>query len=162
MKLDAAQRRTLLTHADGWIALGFGSGLAPRAPGTVGAAVALLPWLALRDLSLAAYCAALLLAFLLGVWACGRAARRISINDPSAFVFDEFVGQWCALLFVGHGPWWSIVLAFALFRLFDIWKPWPVGWLDRNLHGGLGIMADDALAGLMAAGWVWIALLGLH
>ena len=156
--LGPDQRRVLLAHADGWVALGFGSGLVPWAPGTAGSLAALLPWLALRALPLPQYLLVLALAFALGVWACDRAARRVDLRDPGAFVFDEFVGQWAALLFVARGPWWAVALAFALFRLFDVWKPWPVGWLDRHLHGGLGVMADDAVAGLMAAGWMWIVL----
>lgn len=147
-----AQRRALLAHVDGWIALGFGSGLSPWAPGTAGSLAALLPWLALRLLPWPAYLAVLLLAFALGVWACGRAARRVGLHDPGAFVWDEFVGQWLALLPVLAGPWWGVALGFALFRLFDVWKPWPVRWADRSLDGGLGVMADDVLAGLMAAG----------
>ena len=151
-RLDAAQRRVLLSRADGWIASGCGSGLVPRAPGTVGSLAALLPWLGLRLLPLPAYLLVLAVAFALGVWACGRAARRVGLHDPGAFVWDEFVGQWLALLPVLAGPWWGVVLGFALFRLFDVWKPWPVGWADRRLHGGLGVMADDVLAGLIAAG----------
>ena len=160
--LSREQRRALLAHADGWIALGFGSGLSPWAPGTVGSLAALLPWLALRTLPLSLYLLALALAFALGVWACGCAARRVQLHDPGAFVFDEFVGQWAALLFVARGPWWAVLSAFALFRLFDVWKPFPVGWADRRLRGGLGVMADDVLAGSMAAGWVWIVLEALH
>jgi len=156
--LGPAQRRRLLAHADGWIALGFGSGLSPVAPGTAGSLAALLPWLALRQLSMPAYLTALVLAFAVGTWACGRAAGRIGMHDPGAFVFDEFVGQWAALLFVAQGPWWGVPAAFALFRLFDVWKPWPIGWMDRQIRGGLGVMAADAVAGFMAAGWVWILL----
>ena len=159
--LSCEQRRTLLAHADGWIALGFGSGLSPWAPGSVGSLAALLPWLALRTLPLPLYLLALALALALGVWACGRAARRVRLHDPGAFVFDEFVGQWTALLFVTHGPWWAVLPAFALFRLFDVWKPFPVGWADRRLHGGLGVMADDMLAGLMAAAVLALALRAL-
>jgi len=157
-RLDAAQRRALLSHVDGWIASGCGSGLVPRAPGTVGSLAALLPWLGLRLLPLPAYLLVLAAAFVLGVWACGRAARRVGLHDPGAFVWDEFVGQWLALLPVLAGPWWGVALGFALFRLFDVWKPWPVGWADRRLHGGLGVMADDVLAGLMAAGVLALAV----
>ena len=159
--LSREQRRALLAHADGWIALGFGSGLSPWAPGTAGSLAALLPWLALRTLPLPLYLLALVLAFALGVWACGRAARRVRLHDPGAFVFDEFVGQWTALLVVARGPWWAVLSAVALFRLFDVWKPFPVGWADRRLRGGLGVMADDVLAGLMAAAVLALALRAL-
>ena len=149
--LSAAQRRSLLAHADGWIALGFGSGLVPRAPGTVGSLAALLPWLVLRQLPWPLYLVALALAFALGVWACERAGRRIGVHDPGAFVFDEFVGQWIALIPALLAPWWAVAAGFALFRLFDIAKPWPVRWADRHVGGGLGVMLDDVLAGALAA-----------
>jgi phosphatidylglycerophosphatase A len=141
----------LLGQPAGWIALGFGAGLAPRAPGTVASAVALLPWLALRQLPWPAYLAVMLAAFLLGAWACGRAGRAIGVADHGALVWDEFVGQWLALLPVLAAPWWWALPGFALFRLFDIAKPWPVRWADRKVKGGVGVMLDDVLAGLMAA-----------
>ncbi len=141
--------RALLAHPAGWIATGFGSGLAPVAPGTFGTLAALLPWLALRELPLPHYLAALALAFALGCWACGWAMRRLGVEDPGLVVWDEFVGLWIALAAAPAG--WPYALAgFALFRFFDIAKPWPVGWVDRRLSGGLGTMLDDALAGLYA------------
>jgi phosphatidylglycerophosphatase A len=71
------------------------------------------------------------------------------VDDHRSLVWDEFVGQWLALLplLLLSSPWWTIVIGFALFRLFDVWKPWPIGWLDRHLKGGLGVMVDDAVAG---------------
>ena len=144
--LTTVQRRALLAHPAGWIAAGFGAGLSPVAPGTAGSLVALLPWLALRQLPLVWYVVALVLAFALGVWACGVAGRHVGVEDHGALVFDEFVGQWIALC--AAPPAWPWALAgFALFRLFDIWKPWPVCVADRSVHGGLGVMLDDALAG---------------
>jgi phosphatidylglycerophosphatase A len=143
----------LLTHPAGWIACGFGAGLSPWAPGTLGSAVALLPWLVLRALPWPAYVMALLLAFALGVWACNVMAGRLGLADPGAIVWDEFVGQWIALaplLFVAQ-DWRWILAGFALFRLFDIWKPWPISWADRTVKGGLGVMLDDVLAGALAA-----------
>jgi phosphatidylglycerophosphatase A len=141
--------RTLLRHPAGWIASGFGSGLAPVAPGTFGTLAALLPWLALRELALPFYALAVLAAFALGVWASNWVIRTIKVQDPSVVVWDEFVGLWITLAAAPTGwPW--IVAGFALFRLFDIWKPWPVRWADREVKGGLGAMLDDALAGLYA------------
>lgn len=158
MSLSHDQRHALLHSPAGWIALGFGSGLAPWAPGTVGSAAALLPWLALRELPWPVYVGALLVAFALGVWACGVAGRRIGIADPGALVWDEFVGQWIALSPALAAPWWTVAIGFVLFRVFDIWKPWPVCWADRNVHGGLGVMLDDVLAGILAAVVLWLAL----
>lgn len=153
MSLDASQRGALLRHPFGWIACGFGSGLSPVAPGTAGSLVALLPWLALRELPWPWYLAALALAFALGVWACDWAARILKIADPGAVVWDEFVGQWIALaplVIWLHSLWW-ILAGFIFFRLFDIAKPWPVSWADRKIAGGFGVMLDDVIAGIYAA-----------
>ncbi len=156
MRLSTAQRHALLAHPAGWIACGFGAGLVPWAPGTVGSAVALLPWLVLRELPLPLYLGLVALAFVAGTWAARVSAVRLGLADPGVIVIDEFVGQWLAL--VSAPPGWLAVLAgFALFRLFDVWKPWPVSWADRRVKGGLGVMLDDALAGLMAAGMLWLA-----
>lgn len=153
MRLDAAQRRALLGHPAGWIACGFGSGLSLLAPGTAGSLAALLPWLALRGLGWPWYLLVLALVFVLGVWASKVAIARLRQGDPGVVVIDEFVGQWLALLplvVVPRGwPW--LIAGFALFRLFDVWKPWPVSWADRRVGGGLGVMLDDVVAGAYAA-----------
>ena len=153
MSLSADQRHVLLRHPAGWIACGFGSGLSPVAPGTAGSLVALLPWLALRELPLPVYCIVLVLAFALGVWACGWAVNALHIADPGAVVWDEFAGQWIALtplLWLPRSALW-ISGGFILFRIFDICKPWPVSWADRKVNGGLGVMLDDVIAGVYAA-----------
>ncbi|MBS0589401.1 MAG: phosphatidylglycerophosphatase A [Proteobacteria bacterium] len=153
MKLDANQRAVVLRDAAGWIACGFGSGLSPRAPGTVGSLAALLPWFALRELAWPWYLTAIAFAFAIGVAACARVAQRMRIEDPGFIVWDEFVGQWIALTPLLWMPFacWHLVAGFALFRLFDIVKPWPVSWADRRVKGGLGIMLDDVIAGVFAA-----------
>lgn len=153
MGVTAGQRRVVLAHPAGWIATGFGSGLSPVAPGTAGSLAALLPWLALRDLPLPYYALAVTVAFALGVWACAWVVRRTGVADPGFAVWDEFVGLWIALApLVGMtGRWAWIGTGFILFRIFDIWKPWPVSWADRNIHGGLGVMLDDVFAGSYAA-----------
>ncbi|GAA0714184.1 phosphatidylglycerophosphatase A [Dokdonella soli] len=160
MRLDAAQRRAILGDPAGWIASGFGSGLSPVAPGTAGSAVALIPWLALRELPLPLYLIVLVLAFALGVWASNVVIGKLRIEDPGVIVWDEFVGQWIALaplLVWPHGwPW--IVAGFLLFRVFDVWKPWPVSWADRAIKGGFGVMLDDVLAGAYAAIVIAIAM----
>ncbi len=141
--------RVLLRHPAGWIASGFGSGLVPAAPGTFGSLAALIPWLALRELPLPYYLIVLALAFALGCWACGWAMRRLGVEDPGLVVWDEFVGLWIALAALPDG-WHFAAAGFLLFRFFDIAKPWPVRWADRNLTGGFGTMLDDVLAGLYA------------
>jgi phosphatidylglycerophosphatase A len=161
MKLEPAQRRLVLGSVAGWIACGFGAGLSPVVPGTAGSLAALLPWLALRELPLPFHALAVVLAFAIGVWASNRVVATLRVEDPGVIVWDEFVGQWIALtplLVLGGSPW-RIAAGFVLFRLFDIWKPWPVSWADRHLKGGFGVMFDDALAGGYAAAVLAAALL---
>jgi len=139
-----------------WIAFGFGSGLAPWAPGTFGTLAAVpLYWL-LQPLSLAAYLALLLVFSGIGVWACGRTARELGSKDPSAIVWDEVVGYLLAMT-GSPGGWPWAVAGFVVFRLFDIWKPWPVRVLDQRVTGGLGSILDDLAAGAMAWAVLWLA-----
>jgi phosphatidylglycerophosphatase A len=145
-----SQAKRLLRHPWGWLATGFGSGLAPWAPGTFGSLAALLPWLLLRELPLIAVFAVVIVVFVLGVMASEWAMQKLGGDDPGCVVIDEWVGLWIAL-FVAPPGWLWLLAGFLLFRLFDIAKPWPVGWLERRLHGGMGVMADDVAAGFMAA-----------
>lgn len=149
--LSPEQRRLLLTTPAGLLACGFGSGLAPFAQGTFGSLAAVLPWLLLRTLPLQLYVFTLLVAFVIGVWVCGIAVRVLGVDDHRSIVWDEFVGLWIALLPALLAPWWVVVVGFALFRLFDVWKPWPIRLLDRRLKGGMGVMVDDVVAGVFAA-----------
>ena len=153
MTLGTAQRRAIFAHPAGWIASGFGSGLSPVASGTVGSAVALIPWLALRMLDWPLYLLAIAIAFGIGVWASQVVISTIGIEDPGVVVWDEFVGQWLALLPLVVQPrgWTWIIAAFVLFRVFDVFKPWPASWADRTVKGGLGAMLDDVFAGVYAA-----------
>lgn len=139
------------------VAFGFGSGLAPKAPGTFGSLAALLLFPALALLTPLAYGAVLLLAVVGGIAVCGHAATALGVHDDGRIVWDEFAGQWLTLFPLVPVLHWDVpsllrlVAGFALFRLFDIVKPWPIGYLDRKVHGGLGIMLDDIIAGLFAA-----------
>ncbi|MGH8146184.1 MAG: phosphatidylglycerophosphatase A family protein [Rhodanobacteraceae bacterium] len=148
--LDATQRRALMSHPAGWMATALGAGLAPRAPGTAGSLVALLPWwFLLRGLQPHWYLAVLAVGFVLGVWACDVSGKRIGVHDHGALVWDEVIGMWIALFAAPMGwPW--MLAGFVLFRLFDIWKPWPVSLADRRVRGGLGVMLDDVIAGVYA------------
>jgi len=133
-----------------FLAFGFGTGLSPWAPGTVGS----LPGLALAWLTLPLALPWRLLAgvvlVLAGIWLCGESARRIGVHDHPGIVWDEIAAMYLLLLLLPPSwPLWA--LAFGLFRLFDIWKPWPIRDLDHRLHGGLGIMLDDLVAALYAA-----------
>lgn len=157
--LSAEQRRALLATPAGWLACGFGSGLTPIAQGTFGSLAALLPWLLLRALPLPIYLIVLLVGFGVGVWACDIAGRALGVDDHRSLVWDEFIGQWIALipllipalLPASGATGWMLLIGFALFRLFDVWKPWPIHWLDRHVKGGMGVMIDDLVAGIFAA-----------
>lgn len=130
-----------------FLALGFGSGLAPVAPGTFGTLAAVPLYLLLQPLPAGYYLAMLLLTFLLGIWLCDVTARQLGVHDHPGIVWDEFVGYWITM-FAAPPGWLWIVLGFALFRIFDVLKPWPIRWIDRKVDGGFGIMLDDVLAGV--------------
>ncbi|WP_373083458.1 phosphatidylglycerophosphatase A [Zhongshania sp.] len=140
---------SLLKNPVHLLSLGFGSGLAAKAPGTFGTLAALPFWYALQFLPPVYYVVVLILAFALGVYLCGATADALGVHDHGGIVWDEFVGLWIALFMVPMHLGW-IALGFALFRLFDIWKPWPIRLLDAKVHGGFGIMIDDMLAGIYA------------
>lgn len=148
--------QTVLKSPIHFLAFGFGSGLSPKAPGTMGTLAAIPLYLLLVELPLAGYVLVLLAATLFGVWLCGESSRLLGVHDHGGIVWDEFVGFWITMLLAPAG-WWWILAGFVLFRLFDIWKPWPVRIADRKVHGGLGIMLDDILAG----GYAWLVLQSL-
>lgn len=144
-----------------FLAFGLGSGLSPKAPGTAGSALSLVFFPLLCMLGLWGSVAFIVVATLFGFWLCGKAADILKVHDHSAIVWDEFVGQWIALLPLLASATWNIqtyvgvILAFILFRFFDILKPWPISWCDKHLEGGFGIMVDDLLAGIAAGGILW-------
>lgn len=145
------QNQTRITGAADLAATWFGAGLLPRAPGTWGSLVALplawgLHWLGGPPL----LTAAILAVFMLGLWSADVYGRRTGREDASEIVIDEVVGQWIAVLAVPPAliPY---AAGFLLFRAFDILKPWPISWVEKRFRGGLGVMADDVLAGLFAA-----------
>lgn len=132
----------------------LGIGRSPVAPGTVGSLAAAIVAVPIASLGgVAALGIAAALATVVGIPAAATAERAMNRKDPGSIVIDEFAGQWIALLPAGVdlSGW---ILAFLAFRLFDVWKPGPVGWADRRLGGGLGIMLDDVIAGVLAAGLV--------
>jgi len=132
------------------LALGLGSGLAPKAPGTFGTLAAVpLVWL-LAQSSTAIFGLVLVVSAIAGVWICQWTAEAMGEHDHPAIVWDEFVGYGIAM-FALPPTLLNLTLAFVLFRIFDILKPGPIGWCDKKLTGGLGIMVDDILAGIVAA-----------
>lgn len=132
-----------------FIATGAGSGYLPKAPGTWGSLAGVLLWSGLYQLDIDMYMAVVTTLFVIGTAAAGAAEKLLDQGDPGLVVIDEIVGQLIALALAPAHPL-AALAGFALFRLFDILKPFPVGWLDRRIHGGLGIMLDDVAAGLLA------------
>ena len=133
----------------GFLAFGFGSGLAPFAPGTFGTLAAIGPYLLIAQLSHLWYAAILLLTFLLGIYLCDQASKNLGVHDHGGIVWDEFVGLWITLFMIPM-TWYWLLLGFVLFRFFDIVKPFPIKWLDKKVKGGFGIMIDDVIAGVFA------------
>jgi phosphatidylglycerophosphatase A len=157
---DPNPRRFDARRLHHWIAFGFGSGLVPRAPGTAGTLAAIPLYLLISPLHWSVYLALILAFTLLGIWACDRTARDLGVEDPSAIVWDEWVGFLVTMIAAPSGwPW--IIAGLILFRLFDIWKPWPVRVADRGVGGGLGIMLDDLIAGAMAGALIALAAVWL-
>lgn len=144
-------------HPVQFLAFGFGSGLAPKAPGTAGTVVAIPLYLLFAQWSLLHYTVLVVLAALVGVWICGAASRQLQVHDHPGIVWDEFVGFWITMWAV-PADWTWILAGFVMFRVFDIVKPWPISVLDRKVGGGFGIMVDDLLAGVMACLTLHIAL----
>ena len=138
------------------LAFGFGSGLSPKAPGTVGTVAAIPLWWLLAQLPLQSYLLIVALAAIVGIVICGRAAEKLGVHDHGGIVWDEFVGFWIAMAALPV-TWNSLLFGFVLFRLFDILKPWPISWLDKKVSGGFGIMIDDVIAGLAAAAVIYVA-----
>lgn len=131
------------------LACGFGSGLAPIAPGTFGTLVGVALYLPLQGLSLPLYLGLTLSGFLVGIWICGRTARDLGVHDHGGIVWDEIIGYLLCMTLAPPG-WLWVLCGFLLFRFFDILKPWPIRWFDQKVPGGFGIMFDDLLAGFYA------------
>ena len=132
-----------------FLALGFGSGLAPKAPGTFGTLAAIPLFLLLTMLSPVFYLIVVALMSIAGIYICGKAAEDVGVHDHPAIVWDEFIGFFITMFMIPVS-WQSILVGFLLFRLFDILKPWPISFIDEKMSGGLGIMFDDVLAGAFA------------
>ncbi len=147
--MDRVTSKQLLASPANFLALGAGSGLAPKAPGTFGT-LAAVPMVFLMPSNLAVYCVIILVLFALGVWLCDTCANNLGVHDHPAIVFDEWVGYLITMIAAPRSLWF-VALGFVLFRLFDVLKPWPIGVADKRVSGGLGIMVDDVIAGIFAA-----------
>ncbi|TMM44915.1 phosphatidylglycerophosphatase A family protein [Colwellia ponticola] len=138
-----------LTNPIQFLALGFGSGLAPKAPGTFGTLAAVPLFLLMSGLTPLIYALVVIVVCVAGVYICGKAASDVGVHDHGAIVWDEFAGFFITMFMVPVS-WQSVLVGFILFRVFDIAKPWPISIADKKLTGGFGIMFDDVLAGLFA------------
>ncbi len=147
------------------LATGFGSGLSPIIPGTMGTLASLPFYLLLAHLSLPLYGLVVIASCIIGVKICQVTSDDMGVHDHGSIVWDEFAGMWITMLVVpmfglAVFDWKWLATGFVLFRFFDMVKPWPIGWLDKRVHGGLGIMLDDIVAGVMAG--VALYLVGLY
>ncbi|CAM4456570.1 MAG: Phosphatidylglycerophosphatase A [Legionellaceae bacterium] len=132
-----------------FIAFGFGSGAMPYMPGTFGTLMAIPFYLMLQKLPFYGYLSIVTFATLFGIWMCDKVSKELNESDPPGMVWDEIAGFGITMIGAPHSGY-SILIGFILFRFFDILKPGPIGWIDRNVKGGLGIMLDDIVAGICA------------
>jgi phosphatidylglycerophosphatase A len=149
--------RQILSDPVLFLAFGFGSGLAKKAPGTFGT-VAAIPvyWLFVQS-GFLFYSVLTVIVTVTGIWICGIAAEKLDEHDFGGIVWDEIAGYLITMWLVPFS-WQAAALGFVLFRIFDILKPWPIKWIDQKVHGGLGIMLDDVLAAVFAGALLVLAV----
>ncbi len=151
----ATLKHEATSSPSGFLAFGLGSGLSPKAPGTVGTVVGMLLAFPLTGVPVWAGLLFVAAAFVVGISICQRASKSLGVHDHGGIVWDEFVGIWLVLVLVPfEWAWW--LAAFVAFRFFDVIKPWPIGWLDKRIHGGFGIMLDDLIAAVYAVAVLWL------
>jgi phosphatidylglycerophosphatase A len=132
-----------------FLATGFGSGLSPIAPGTAGTLLAVPLVYFLQQQSLLVYALVTAVILFSGSWVCGYAAEKLGVHDHSGIVYDEIAGFLITMFMIPADPL-LLIIGFILFRFFDAVKPWPISWIDKNIHGGFGIMIDDIVAGVLS------------
>lgn len=142
-------RPSPFTRPSQFLAFGFGSGLSPWAPGTMGTLAAVPLYLLVSHWYLPVYSLFIIVTAVFGIWICDRASKQLEVHDHPGIVWDEFVGFWITMWALPVDAFW-IVAGFVVFRIFDIAKPWPISLLDRKVGGGFGIMIDDIVAGMLA------------
>ncbi|HIF9172879.1 TPA: phosphatidylglycerophosphatase A [Photobacterium damselae] len=149
--------KDLIKLSNPWhlLATGFGSGLAPIVPGTVGTLAAIPLYWVLAQLPFLLYLLAIVVAAIVGVTICQKTSDDMKVHDHGSIVWDEFVGFWITMAIAPTISWQWILAGFILFRFFDMLKPWPISWLDKHVSGGFGIMIDDIVAGFMAMISLW-------
>lgn len=149
--------KDLIKLSNPWhlLATGFGSGLAPIVPGTVGTLAAIPLYWVLAQLPFLLYLLAIVIAAIIGITICQKTSDDMKVHDHGSIVWDEFVGFWITMAIAPTISWQWILAGFILFRFFDMLKPWPISWLDKHVSGGFGIMIDDIVAGFMAMISLW-------
>src|SRR5262245_30055310 len=152
-QIKAHTIRSIWRNPIHFLAFGFGSGVLPKMPGTWGTLAAIPNYMLLMNLPLLVYGVLTLAIIVFAIIACGITERDIGIHDYSGIVLDEIAG-YLVTMFAAPLGWFWIIAGFILFRIFDIWKPFPIRWLDRHVSGGFGTVVDDLLAGIYA----WIVL----
>lgn len=155
-KNDIAKSRLNLRNPWHLLATGFGSGLSPIVPGTMGSIAAIPFWYLLTFLPLQIYSLVVMFGICIGVYICRRTARDMGTHDHGSIVWDEFIGMWITLMAIPAMTWQWVLAGFVVFRIFDMWKPWPVHASESWLPGGYGIMIDDVMAGLQALLVMWL------
>ena len=147
----------LFSHPAHFLSLGFGAGLSPKAPGTMGTLVAVPIYIVMAQfLDHLTYAIVTLAIVIFGFWICGVTERALGSHDHGSIVWDEIAG-FLVTMYLAPVTWWSVVAGFVLFRAFDIAKPFPISWFDKELKGGFGTVMDDIAAGVFA----WLCLQGL-
>ncbi|MBS9426187.1 phosphatidylglycerophosphatase A [Photorhabdus caribbeanensis] len=154
--MDKAKRRLRMSNPWHLLATGFGSGLSPVVPGTMGSAAAIPFWLLLVRFPEWICWLVIIVGVLFGIMICQRTSDDMKVHDHGSIVWDEFIGMWITLMAIPVVNWQWILTGFMVFRILDMWKPWPIRWFDRYVHGGLGIMLDDIIAGVFSFVIVWL------
>ena len=149
---DVAKSRLKMSNPWHLLAVGFGSGLSPIVPGTMGSLAAIPFWYLMTFLPWQLYSLVVMLGICIGVYLCHQTAKDMGVHDHGSIVWDEFIGMWITLMALPTNDWQWVTAGFVIVRILDMWKPWPIRWFDRNVHGGMGIMIDDIVAGVISAG----------
>jgi phosphatidylglycerophosphatase A len=158
MKIKRNQApRSIWTNPVHFLAFGLGTGASPYAPGTVGTLLGIPLVYLLSQWPLWVYLLITAVLTVIGIWACDKTSKDIGVHDHGGIVIDEVAGYLVTMIAVPVNVW-TLIAAFFIFRIFDIIKPWPIGWLDKHVQGGVGIMVDDLLAGVYGLAVIWIGL----
>ena len=158
MKIKRNQApRSIWTNPVHFLAFGLGTGASPYAPGTVGTLLGIPLVYLLSYWPLWVYLLVTAVLTVIGIWACDKTSKDIGVHDHGGIVIDEVAGYLVTMIAVPVNVW-TLIAAFFIFRFFDIIKPWPISWLDKQVQGGVGIMVDDLLAGVYGLAVIWIGL----